>query len=848
MRGQIILFRISLGLALAVFATVPAVAASAQRQSTRSPHGPLNIPCENCHTATGWTPIRAVPEFNHDSTRYPLRGMHEKVSCTGCHLKPVFTDVGKNCADCHADIHRRQFGANCAQCHTVNGWNVSVQAINNHFNRFPLLGAHAVVECDQCHTNAAAGQFTGLSTACNSCHMKDWQNTTSPPHAKNAKAFPPNECQQCHRSFDTWLNASFSVTGGAFDHAAPPINFPLTLGHASVACEQCHVGGNYQLQIAASDCGNSMCHLTTWNQTNDPPHAAHANWFPVATCSQCHTTPAGWTGAPFPNHGLTGFDLIGRHVSPIPTPCESCHTSNNYNLTMGPTDCGNQNCHLNDWKNTTVPVHSTAGPNFAVTNCSNCHTPQSWATATFDHSTTGFALVGTHMSTPCASCHSGPNAYSLTSADCYSSNCHQTAYQSTTSPNHALAGFPTGTAQCAACHPITTWLAGTFNHAAPPINFALTNAHATLACSQCHVGNNYSLQIALNDCGNSQCHLITYNQTNNPPHLASAALFPITQCSNCHTTVSWTAAFDHSKTTFPLTGAHLSVACATCHTDNYAGTLARDCYTCHLKDWNSTQTLGGAVPNHVTSVFPHDCTLCHSTTNWTTSTFNHNATTFPLLGAHTTVACATCHTDNYAGTLPTTCVPCHQNDYNSTANLPGIPNHAALIYPTTCLNCHNMTNWLGALFNHSATRFGALTGVHATIACNLCHTSATPPPLDCYSCHTVAWQSTATLGGQVPDHTASGATLAGIVPSACGTCHTTTNWLGAPFTHSWFNQQHGNSGGVCTICHISVATSGYSVFQCIGCHGNNNAANFHHPNVGGYAYSSPACYQCHSRG
>ena len=51
--------------------------------------------------------------------------MHEKVSCTGCHTKPVFTDVGKNCADCHADIHRAQFGKNCAQCHTVLGWQVS---------------------------------------------------------------------------------------------------------------------------------------------------------------------------------------------------------------------------------------------------------------------------------------------------------------------------------------------------------------------------------------------------------------------------------------------------------------------------------------------------------------------------------------------------------------------------------------------------------------------------------------------------------------------------------------------------------------------------------------------------
>jgi len=90
-----------------------------QRGTTRSPHGALAIPCENCHTATAWRPIKAVPEFDHNKTKYPLRGMHEKVQCTQCHVKPVFTDVGKNCQDCHTDIHQRQMGTNCADCHTV---------------------------------------------------------------------------------------------------------------------------------------------------------------------------------------------------------------------------------------------------------------------------------------------------------------------------------------------------------------------------------------------------------------------------------------------------------------------------------------------------------------------------------------------------------------------------------------------------------------------------------------------------------------------------------------------------------------------------------------------------------
>src|SRR3974377_2199791 len=53
--------------------------------NTHSPHGSLNLPCQNCHTVYGWKPIRAIPELDHTSTRFPLRGMHEGVSCTSCH-------------------------------------------------------------------------------------------------------------------------------------------------------------------------------------------------------------------------------------------------------------------------------------------------------------------------------------------------------------------------------------------------------------------------------------------------------------------------------------------------------------------------------------------------------------------------------------------------------------------------------------------------------------------------------------------------------------------------------------------------------------------------------------------
>jgi len=326
-------------LALLVFALAVVMPAVAQRQPSRSPHGPLAIPCENCHTSTGWVPIRAIPEFNHDSTRYPLRGMHEKVSCTGCHTRPVFTDVGKNCADCHADIHRAQFGKNCAQCHTVLGWKSSVQAIEQHFNRFPLLGAHAVLQCDQCHKNPAVGNYLGLSTACESCHLKDWQGTTNPPHPSAGTAFAASNCTTCH-AFDNWLNAKF-------DHSST--GFLLTNGHANVACAACHINNNYNLTTAPTDCGNSGCHLTTWNQTNNPVHRTSGAAFAAANCYTCHQSTVSWNIASF-DHSATGFALTGMHISPVPTPCVACHVNNNY--TLSSAAC--YTCHVAAWQSTTT--------------------------------------------------------------------------------------------------------------------------------------------------------------------------------------------------------------------------------------------------------------------------------------------------------------------------------------------------------------------------------------------------------------------------------------------------------------------------------------------------------------
>lgn len=62
------------------------------------------------------------------------------------------------------------------------------------------------------------------------------------------------------------------------------------------------------------------------------------------------------------------------------------------------------------------------------------------------------------------------------------------------------------------------------------------------------------------------------------------------------------ARFNHSKTGFPLTGAHRKTPCASCHTQQLKGT-SKQCKTCHKKD----DVHHGRRPS---------CGRCHSTSRW----------------------------------------------------------------------------------------------------------------------------------------------------------------------------------------------------------------------------------------
>ena len=136
-----------------------------------------------------------------------------------------------------------------------------------------------------------------------------------------------------------------------------------------------------------------------------------------------------------------------------------------------------------------------------------------------------------------------------------------------------------------------------------------------------------NFQLVYTDC--YQCHQSDFVGVQSPNHVTGNFSH---DCTPCHSTTAWSpSTFDHNQTPFPLTGAHITTQCQSCHVNGNYQLVYTDCYQCHQTNFIAVQS-----PNHVTGNFSHDCTPCHSTTVWSPSTFDHNQTPFPLTGAHVT--------------------------------------------------------------------------------------------------------------------------------------------------------------------------------------------------------------------
>jgi hypothetical protein len=97
--------------------------------------------------------------------------------------------------------------------------------------------------------------------------------------------------------------------------------------------------------------------------------------------------------------------------------------------------------------------------------------------------------------------------------------------------------------------------------------------------------------------------------------------------------MSWTGGrFDHDKTDFKLTGAHVTATCDACHVAGRYKPTPKTCIGCHQTDDEHRGSRGEA------------CAKCHVTKEWKAAKFDHlKETGYELLGAHADVDCLTCH-------------------------------------------------------------------------------------------------------------------------------------------------------------------------------------------------------------
>ena len=211
--------------------------------------------CDKCHKETGWSKVK----FDHNQdTKFKLLGRHKKVECTACHKKDVFkTKMKTDCYSCHRldDPHKGKQGKKCDKCHNVEGWKTKVR-FEHDITRFPLIGLHAVVPCEECHLSTS---YKDASIKCLSCHKPDDEH----------KGKLGENCQQCHtpNGWKVWR----------FDHDMQT-RFKLRNKHKKQHCYSCHSNAVKKIESSPRSC--IACHR------NDDEHNGQFG----SRCDRCHTT------------------------------------------------------------------------------------------------------------------------------------------------------------------------------------------------------------------------------------------------------------------------------------------------------------------------------------------------------------------------------------------------------------------------------------------------------------------------------------------------------------------------------------------------------------------------------
>lgn len=418
--------------------------------------GQFGANCASCHSTRSFQQIDRS-SFNHDRTKYPLKGEHATVRCAECHgdfstaalKKPGF----QSCTSCHKDAHNGTATlagkiVGCDACHTVAGFVPSSYSVEQHAKaRYPLEGKHGGVKCAACHrrdTSTAAVPKWGSSkvimrpvaTSCLDCHADD--------HGGQLRARADHgDCAACH-GVRGWKPSTFDRPAHA------KLKLALDGRHGDVGCRACHGNDRKGLPpVAASSVLGKAGFLFKVTQTEcaachaDPHKGRFAGGGVRAKsqgCLACHDTRAFRPStADVLAHKSFGLPLEGAHRA---TPCMACHAEmrpsaaavKRSSLIAGgssfselrfeaKTQCAD--CHEN-------PHGSQFSTRPDGGRCETCHTVDAFQPAgRFDHNRdASFSLKGGHEGVPCNRCHpsdvasGAPNRLLFRPLSAKCENCH----------------------------------------------------------------------------------------------------------------------------------------------------------------------------------------------------------------------------------------------------------------------------------------------------------------------------------------------------------------------------------------------------------------------------------------
>lgn len=329
----------------------------------------------------------------------------------------------------------------------------------------------------------------------------------------------------------------------------------------------------------------------------------------------------------------------------------------------------------------------------------------------------------------------------------------------------------------------------TFDHGRS--DMALEGAHRRVRCSDCHLdGHRY--RETPHDC--LSCH------RRDDRHRGRMG----EQCEKCHTTTQWSEIrFDHSRSKFPLEGAHVSVDCGLCHPEERYTDTPASCNACHRLNDVHRGRFGGS------------CEQCHSVQTWRKAGFDHDRETrFPLRGGHRSLSCRQCHTgDQSSERIDSSCVACHRADDDHDGG-----------FGPRCARCHSPQGWKKTKFDHRRDAKLELEGRHRKLPCTACHRGTLQSEKlerRCTTCH------------------AEDDVHRGQEGERCDDCHRQRSWLDdIVFDHdvSRFPLLGLHALAGCEDCHARMTFRDESG-RCVDCHRERDV---HESRLG------PDCSRCHN--